>query len=214
MEVVISLNDNKLTRYLESGSRFQHYVYLGQREKDISQRLQQLGAEELKVFEYDDTYKDRFLRAYIDLIGKLGQRYNSIYWWATHTAAKNPYETVASFDNLFIHYHIVRKIEELKDGTLLIINPPPVLYSSIAKYCARRSVKLRVLAKPFQTTIHQLKELLGYSKYVTYVLQIWRRIYISKRHLKKRLLDEVNQKESYCVLRTWFYERAINDHGE
>jgi len=35
--------------------------------------------------------KDKFMQDYIDLIGKLSNKYNSIYWWATTISSKNPF---------------------------------------------------------------------------------------------------------------------------
>lgn len=35
--------------------------------------------------------KDKFMHDYIDMIGKLSNKYNSIYWWATTISSKNPF---------------------------------------------------------------------------------------------------------------------------
>ncbi len=214
MEIIISLNDEKLKHYLEKYAEGYHYIYLGERRDDISQLLKEHASKEIKIYDCDDSAKDRFLRAYIDLIGKLGQKYNSIYWWATHTAAKNPYGTGASFDNLFIYYNIIRNIDEFRDDNILIINPPPAVCSSVVQYCAKRAIKLQALAKPFHTALNRIRDLLGYGMYLVFIIQMWRKIYISNRYLKKRFLDEVNRNESYYALRSWFYERSISDDGK
>ncbi len=214
MEVVLSLDDRKLKHYLENCTKNYHYIYLGERKEDISQLLKEDTFNEIKIDDGDDSSKDRFLKSYIDLVGKLGQKYSSIYWWATHTAAKNPYGTKASFDNLFIYYSIIRNIEESRNNNILIINPPPAICDSIAKYCVNSALNLKILSRPLHNVFSRVKDTLGYGMYIVFVIQMWRKIYISNRYLKKKFLDKVNRNESYYVLRTWFYERSIGGDGK
>ena len=146
MEVIISLDNRKLKRHLENCTKDYHYIYWGERKEDISQLLNQHTFKEINIDGSDDSAKDRLLESYIDLVGKLGQKYNSIYWWATDTAAKNPYGTKTCFDNLFIYYKIIRNIEEFRNRFRIFASSVEILSitvrcirgSGLAPYCLRR----------------------------------------------------------------------------
>ena len=70
MAVIISLDNKKLRHYLENCIKKYYYVYLGERREDISQLLNEHAFKEIKIDDYDGSFKDRFLQLYIDLIGK------------------------------------------------------------------------------------------------------------------------------------------------
>jgi hypothetical protein len=147
MKVVISLNEKKLKRYLKECKVYCQYISLGEIKDDISQLLDKKKFTEIQIDDYEGVFKDKFVEDYIDLIGRLGIKYNSINWWITGTSAKNQFAS-KFFENLFTFYVTVAKLNELEkdlETHILIINPPLEIVSSIEKYCHTKSIGLKVL---------------------------------------------------------------------
>jgi hypothetical protein len=216
VKVVISLNDRKLKHYLKECRDDCQYIPLGEKKEDISQLLDKKHFKEIKTDDYDDMFKDKFVEDYIDLIGQLGLKYNSIYWWVTGTSAKNQFAS-KFFENLFIFYVTVDKLIELerdRKTDILIINPPLEIVSSIEKYCHANSINLKILFSPVKNVFEVAKrKLTSYLVILFFIYQTWRKIYLSNKYLKKNLSKVQRNKEHY-VLRTWLYSKSINENKE
>jgi len=213
MEVIVSTDNKKLKRYLGNTHQKHHFIYLGEREEGVNRSLGDNAFTEIDILSDDDSAKDGFLRAYIDLIGQLSRKNNSIYWWASYTAAKNPYGTKACFDNVFVYHHIIRNIEESPGDSILIINPPPAIVDPIVRYCAGNAIGFRRLAKSLPGVWGRIKDFLGRGMYLVFIVQMWRKIYIARKYLKRRFLEKIDRNQGYYVLRPWFYDRSITEDG-
>lgn len=214
MEVIVSLDDKRLQHYLKGCSKNYHYIYVGERNEDISRLLNEHAFKEIKIDGYDDSAKDRFLQSYIDLIGKLGQEYNSIYWWATFTASKNRFASRLSH-NLYLFHSLINAFTRNSEKDILVINPPKEIGASIKKYCLANSIDLKVLSSPSHNTLEIVK---GIPKRILnvmlFILSSWRKTYISNKYLKKKFTKEVDRESKYYVLRSWFYSNSINENNE
>lgn len=215
MEVVVSRDDKKLQHYLKGCLKELYYLYLGEKKEDISQLLDRHNFKEIKMDDYyDDSSKDRFLQSYIDLIGKLGLKYNSIYWWATFTASKNRFISKL-FPHLFLFCSLINTLKGNSDENILVINPPKEICGSIRKYCRANSTEFKLLYKPLSSTSETLKHIIGQQISTLFFLRdSWQKIHTSNKYLKKKIANKVQREGKYYVLRSWFYSSSINEDNE
>ncbi len=214
MRVIISLDNKKLGHFLENCPEDYHYIYLGERNEKINRLLKEHTFTELKVDDYDDSSKDSFLKSYIDLIGKLGLKYNSIYWWVTFTSAKNPFMSKL-LPNLFVFYSLVNRLKKNPGGNVLVINPPIGICSSIAKYCLVNSIELKILSTPLYRLTEVIKQIIisGISE-IFFIYQTWKKIHISNKYLRNKFVSQDKQEGKYYVLRSWLYARSFDESNK
>jgi len=214
MEVIVSLDDKKLRRYLKSCPKQYHYVYPGDKTGDIDQWLNEYALSEIKLDNYDESFKESFLQAYVDLIGRLGRQYNSIYWWVTFTASKNRFVSRLS-QNLFLFYSLTSALKQNPDKNTVLINPPEEICGSIKQYCLEHSIDFRMLHNSTDSVLESLKhaaELILNT--MLFIFDSWRKISLARRHLDKKFAREVPPAIKYYVIRSWFYESSINQNHE
>src|SRR3990170_4510079 len=150
MQVIISENLKKLNHFLKKQTGT-YYIYPGEKNKIVCQLLDKFNAREIIVDNYGASFNEEFVSSYLDLIGKLGLRYNSVCWWATFTSSKNRFVS-RLLPNLFLFYSIIKILKENQGKDILIINPPHALISSIRKFCTAKSINLQILSSPADKT--------------------------------------------------------------
>lgn len=214
MEVVISLDDKRLKHYLGNCSENYEYMYLGERKENISQILNEHSFKEISVNDLAPPLKERLLKSYNDLIGKLGLKYNSIYWWATFTSAKNLL-TSKLLSNLSPFYLVANRLREKPERNVLVINPSAETCSSIANYCLMNSVELKILSHPLHGLARVMRQILiGGITQVLFIYEIWQKIHISNKYLGNKLVSQDKQKGKYYVLRSWLYARSFDENNK
>lgn len=213
MRIIVSLDDKKLQRYLSRCREKCSYVYLGERNEGISHSLRQNAFEEISLDDYDDLTREKFLRDYIDLIGKLGRKHNSIYWWATYTASKNRFASSLS-NHLSMFLSVVNLLRGDSQGVFLIINPPKEIVSSLKIYCRENSIDFELLHSPMGNIGAELKaicwQMLGIGHFV---YQTWRNTHLAKRYLGKRVTERIQGMDECYVLRSILYSSSIDENG-
>lgn len=214
MRVIISENNKKLKKYLESHRKI-HYIYFGEKEDEIVDFLDKCGGKEILMGNYkDNSFKNKFVRSYLDLVGELGAKYNSIYWWITFTSSKNKFMS-RLLPNLLSFLSIIEILREEREEDILIINPPKSIINSISKYCLRNSIYLEKFPNYLSDTVEVSKGFLSrHFNLLVFIFKTWGKIYISNKLFKHRFACEVNKTERYYVLRSWFYERSLNANNE
>lgn len=214
MKITVSLSNRKLQHYLEKCGEACSYIYLGEREADISHSLDLHHFEEITLNTYDDSSREQFLQSYIDLMGKLGAEHDSIYWWSTFTASKNRFASRLCF-NLFLFSSVISKLRTDPKHDLLIINPPKEICSSLKQYCAANSIGFKLLHNRLSCIIDIPKY---YGKQMVSnafsTVRLWRNMHIAKKYFKKRFTIEVRTKNKCYVLRSWFYSNSITAKNE
>lgn len=216
--VIIFNNSDRLRGFLmnlgdiskEEGA----YIYLGSnRDNSLTELLEEKGFIEYKKRYYDSTYKDRFFRNYIDLIGKIGQRYNSVYWWATITASKN------RFTNTIIPLlHQLNIIEDLVEHMpykkLIIINPPEALTRAIKKLLKNKGIEW-VTFETKRTVLHRyvISNLRFLARAFLFVLRMGYKRYYSRKILGKVFESKINKGIPYYVIKTFIYNKSFDDKG-
>lgn len=213
MEIIISLNDVGLKRFLNSCRQDFHYIYLGGKNYDIEKLLKNRGFKSVDLNFLDEKQKNDFVKSYIDLVGKLGQQHNCLSWWATGTSAKNQFGSKL-FENLYLLHIILGIIKQDKIDNLVIINLPPILYNSLISYCDKNKIKYKVLKRGILSSLEKIKSAANYtSNLLFFILLTWKQIYIAKRAFKNKFKKEVEKKENYYVIRTWFYPGTLENKG-
>jgi len=214
MKVVISLDNRKLKHYLKNCTDCQ-YISFAEKKEELNHLLNRPFFKEIKIFERAELFKERFAADYTDLVAQVGMKYDTVYWWVTGTSAKNQFAS-KFFENLFIFFVIVDELERLKkqNTTLLVIEPPREIVSSISKHCKRNSIDVEVFSNLMGNFSGMIKgKLTRYLITIFFLSQIWWRISISRKYLKKNL-DRIQRNEQYYILRSWFYLRSIKENGE
>lgn len=214
MRVIISLDNKKLGHFLENCSEDYHYIYLGERNEELSQLLNERALKEVEINGYDPSFKDRFLKSYIDLIGKLGLKYNSIYWWATFTASKNRFISKLS-PNLSLFYSLIHTLKENSEKDILLINPPQEICGSVKKYCLANSINYRMLSNSLYSVLEFLRNVGQQivSRFY-FICDSWQKIHIAHKYLGEKFAREVRRESKYYVLRSWFYSSSIDENNE
>ena len=134
LKIIISLSNKKLKKYLLShpAESFK-YIYADEdRDIDFVKFLHKREYSEIGEINYDNQFRENFCKEYIDLIGELGARYNSIYWWVTFVSSKNRFASKL-VNSLFLLYSTADKIKKYKDG-ILIIDKDHMIFAALKKY--------------------------------------------------------------------------------
>jgi hypothetical protein len=211
MQVIISRNECELKKILSTYKNFD-YVYFGDKQQSISEALTSTGSREITLGTYDDdSFKDKYIKEYINLIGQLGKKYNSLVWWATFTAAKNKFVS-RLLPNLFIFSSIARILEQQMSDVFVIMNPPEEIIPSIEKYCRKHTIEFAVPLddkKGLTCRIHDLFQ--EVTCQLMFIIRIWGKILLSRIFFSNRLRRELRQETGYYVLRSPFYERTISN---
>ena len=210
MRIVISLDNKKLERFLKKRPLSYRFIYLADRNNDVIHLLNEAFVTEIKLSDHDQALKDKIIQPYVELIGKLGLKYNSIYWWRNYTSSKN---LVVSklLSNLFIFYALVKRLEENPALDLLIINPPLGICDSLARYCKANSIELKVLSSRLDNLGRAIRRfMITTLSGIFFVYQTWRKIRISNKYLKNKIVNLDRTKGKYYVLRSWVYATSFD----
>jgi hypothetical protein len=211
VQVIISKNERELGKILEKFKK-PYYVYFGEKDPSAVALLALCDAREVSIDTLqDDLFKQEFVKEYVNLIGKLGKRYDSLVWWATFTAAKNKFVS-RLLPDLFVFSSIARILDQQPSEVLVIINPPEEIISSIEKYCRKHAIGFVDTQDDKKGLVHRLHDFCQALTYpLMFIIRIWGKILLSKIFFSKRMYRELRQETGYYVLRSPFYERTISN---
>ncbi|MFQ5686445.1 MAG: hypothetical protein ACE5GV_07270 [Candidatus Scalindua sp.] len=200
-------------RFIKKAGKKYDYVYYGLRDSKIVELLREGSFEEVKVADYTEEFKEEFFQAYIDLVGRIGERLNSIYWWASFTASKNRFMSKL-LPNLLDYYTICNKIRGNPSKDILLISPPRSIIHAIRQFCIENSIELKSLDYPITDYFLKIKDgIVHIREIINFILKNWVKI-IMVRILFRKCLPEVCNKESLYVLRTWVYKSSIGSDNK
>lgn len=211
MEITIALDEGRLKNFLNSCTVSYHYFYYGTRKKEIEALLRKPDFRNIGHSYFDDKQKNKFAESYTDLIGTLGQKYNSVFWWATNTSAKNQFGSKV-FENLYLYYLLVSFIKQNKYGNLLIINLPQNMSGFLVEYLKENGIRYQLLGRPsfpFWGSLKKFRSSL--ASYCIFVALTIRNIHVAHKYLKKKLDSHLEEKGNYYVIRTWFYQDTLKN---
>lgn len=212
IEVIISLNNTKLEHFLSFNIQPFSHIYFPERDKELLSLLKSRSIQEIELERIDDDQKNELAEGYVELVGGLGKKYNSVYWWANFLSSKNKFVS-RLFPNLFLFYSLINTLKNNKGKNIFIINPPVEILSSLILYCRANDFSARVFPYRKNNFIHRFKNL---PKIVLYPLLFlyshWKTIYLSKKYLKDKFNALFQPDGKYYVLRSWFYPGSMDDN--
>ncbi len=209
MGIVISLNDAKLRDFLDSRPGSYHYVYSGKDRKQIDEFSANNALKRIDLADLNGEEKDRFRQAYVDLVGELGRKHDSLSWWATNTSAKNQFGSKL-FENLYLYYFLIRLIRLGETENLLIINPPGNVYRSLAEYLRTNKLRHKLLGSPSPLAWNGAKSLARYCiAAFLFMTRTLANIHTARKYMSGRLSRELDESGSYPVIRTWFFGHTL-----
>jgi hypothetical protein len=208
MVVVASSCGVRLRRFIKRSGKRHDYIYYGVKDSKIVELLKESSSEEVKNPNYQEGFRERFFQAYIDLIGNIGERLNSVYWWASFTASKNRFMSKL-LPNLLDYYTICNKIVKNPSKNILLISPPQSIIPALRQYCIDNSIELKSLDSTITDYLLRIKEeVVHFQGIVKFILKNWTKIIMVRGLLKDRFQNDC-KKEKLYVLRTWVYESSI-----
>jgi hypothetical protein len=213
MDVIIARNKSEIKDVLDSYTNLD-FLYIGERKADLTSLLASGGAREISLEPVqDEQFKSEYVKNYVDLIGTLGKRYNSLTWWATFVASKNKFISQL-LPNIFLLVSILRLLKQRENLNLLIISPPEEILPSLEQYCCEHSIgfinKTSLLTSILQTINNVIYRVVNP---VRFILRIWIKIIVSKWYFSSRVREKIKPDFGFYVLRSWFYERSITEKG-
>jgi len=140
---------------------------------------------------FNDLSKDSFCREYIDLIGKLGAKQNSIYWWGTFVSSKNRFSSNLA-NNLSLLYPGQETAKRCDNNNAVCVKPGSNLNNSVS------------MVSIFTKTLISA---------VLFAVRTWKKIYISRKNLKETLRARIKNK-SYYVIKTFVYNSSFSENGD
>src|SRR3989304_3617636 len=118
--VIIAANLKSLKDYFKPSKVECCYIYFGTRDSAVEKLLKENLCEEIKISDYPESLREELFQSYIDLIGQIGSGLNSIYWWASFTAAKNRFSSNL-FPTLVNYYMVCSRLKENPQRGILLI---------------------------------------------------------------------------------------------
>ena len=214
-ERMACLDERRLKRFLEGCTKKYDYIYLGEKKENLTKLLNEHNFAEIDVCRHDAEFRKKFIQLYLDLIGKLDLKYDSFYWWATHTAAKNQFGSKA-LEHLFIFFIISNRLRDQRGKGIVVFNAPREMHSALREMRDTAPFDLEIIYSRLRSLYLFLVEFpLHILGALLFVYECWKRKYVCRKYLKRRIDRQLGRtKGSYYILRSFFYSKSINEKGE
>jgi hypothetical protein len=213
MDVIIARNEREIKKILDKYKKID-FLYIGEKHAAIISLLASGSAREVSLEPVqDDLFRKEYVKNYIDLIGTLGKRYNSLIWWATFVSSKNKFISQL-LPGIFLLVSIFRFLEQRGKRDLLIINPPEAILPSLERYCREHSIGFVYPVSIFTSILPSLNDIFSrIANPIRFLFRIWGKIIVSKWYFSRRAREKIKPDCRYYVLRSWFYDRSITENG-
>jgi hypothetical protein len=209
-KIIVSSNSHELKSFLKDNNEKFDYIILNKEFMGCHDLLNKTGCQQINIENLGSESKDKFMQDYIDLIGKLSNKYNSIYWWATTISSKNPFISEL-YPNTFYYCHIIRYIEDYPDNNIIILSKNHIINENIEKYCIKYSINYAYLGKKRNILQEFLNITINFgANVILYLYQTWKKKYLIHKYLDVKIKTELKPQEKYYVLRSWFYDKSIS----
>ena len=214
--VIIATNLKSLKNYLKTSPVKYNFINLGQNNSSIEKFLKENSHKKIEINTYSESFKEKFFKSYIDMIGHLGTKLNSIYWWASFTASKNRFISQL-LPSLFIYCSVCRAIMEHKTKNIILISPPIQIIQTLRRFCIENSIEFKMPGYSIFRFHKRLRKSMEHLMRIVYfIANNWSRIYIARKYFKRRHQKDnsANGFGKHYVLRTWVYSSSINDNNK
>jgi len=215
--VIIVNGERHLKSYLRhkpaSGTGEGKYICFGEVNPKLISLLEEKKFKRSESFDMSEVHRERFIKEYIEVVGKAGKDLNAKAWWATDIASKNRFKS-----NLAYLLQQFLEIAEVLKGqdydSLLIINFSWVMVPSlkeIAKESNMTVICKGIFIKKWKEIFFcRLKQFIGVFYHI--VRSYWRRCY-SRRELGKTIKANISKTKAYYVIRTFIYPSSFGKDG-
>lgn len=212
--VIISMQDTVLSRAFKRlpVSRCRH-LDLGDQPSRLASQLAQAGAGPVAPTLQGQEFADHFTRAYVDFIGRIGIRHNTLDWWVTFAASKNRITSRLSH-NLLRLLRVEESLARLApEHILLILNPPEEVCVTLKRSLRARGIRVRTLGRGMGWCADHAKAVL--VPVLAAVVAAWR---ISRRKWWLRrpaaeLMRRLQAVQPAYVVKTFLYDHSLNAAG-
>jgi len=209
-KIIIFRNKASLEKYHNSKSLSKYSYIYNESQKDIEQLLDKFCKNRIFLSNYKEKFGKFFFKEYIDFIGKLSQKYNSLYWWASSIPEKNTF--ISKLHKKIYYCYIISKIILNENiDYLLIYGENNETNRVIINFCNQKRILLE--DNYIETNIANNKSIiipnrLKLRKYIEKIRDFLRiQIKNYKKNSKKNKFL-ISKDNSYYVIRTWFDQRT------
>ncbi len=189
------------------------YIFFGEKDPESIRLLQKTNFQEIVYPPWDEPYRYRFLREYIDLVGSLGEEYHSKRWWATDIASKNRFTSRLPF---LLHQFltIVEEIHGKKFEHLIVLNPSWVILDSLRKVLEGDQLKYVCIGN-FRAKWKEIGRswLRRFSAVFYNTLRASFRKYYTQKKLKQRIRESRSYNKPFYVVKTFIYDHSFSKNA-
>ena len=207
MGVLVTNNFTNL-KSLKKHNRNYAYVCFEELDTHKKRLLGKYSCDKIETRDYSEGFKEEFSMAYMDLLGHLGAKLNSIYWWASFTASKNRFMSKL-LPNLLDYYAVCNTIKNNSAKSILLISPPRSIIHAIKQFCIQNSIDFKNLNYSIDYCNRIKGSIIHFLKMMSFMLKNWMKIFLVRRIFKNHL-DNLYEKEKFYVLNTGIYPSSIS----
>jgi len=212
MGVFVTNNIARL-KCLKKGNVNYTYICFEELDTENKRLLDKFSYDKIDTRGYSESFKEEFAMAYIDLLGHLGAKLNSVYWWASFTASKNRFMSKL-LPNLLDYYTVCNTIKNNPAKSILLISPPRQITQALKQYCVQNSIEFKNLDYSIDYCIRIKRGITHFLKMMSFILKNWIKIFLVRRLCKNHLDNIINEKEKYYVLNTGIYPSSISEENK
>lgn len=213
--VATNCHPSELDRILDkhAGSGICKYVDLGVHDRNLTDLLEDRGFEPIPAGDYEETYRARFIREYIRIIGLLGKELNSLAWWATDISSKNRFSSNISF---LLHRFLsaVEAADRDDYDHLVILNPSWAIVDTLKNVFEKRKRDVRFC----ENAGRRYKSIaIGIFKRIIFNFVGAAKAAVQRHYAKRKLrLEKIipSSAEDVYVFKTFIYEHSFTKDGD
>ena len=153
---------------------------------------------------------DKLSNDYINFVGDLNKKYNSIIWWTCSIGSRNQYVSNL-YKNICYYIEIIERIKHFNKDIFYVMIDNKFLIKQLKMYCKQNKIEYIILnniklnIKFFFTYLYLLVlNFITTSKKIKYK-------YLTEKNLGKQIRKRLKNKE-YYILRTGIDKRSFNNN--
>ena len=203
-KVIISSSYSNLEKYLKDDTQKYYYIPIDYVPAGIEIFFELKGYEKADISMAMEGIDYR--KEYIDFIGNLNARYNSIYWLANSISYKGTF-VFDLYAQLYNYYCVVSFIKKYP-GNYVIISSNFILNKCLKRYCEGNKFDCRLL--DLQNKKNRLVHLRRYClSNLCFLLDGWMRKVLVFAYLRKNFKIIIDNKKTYYVIKSWADSRSF-----
>ena len=185
------------------------YIAFGEVSEEIKHKIMEKGFVRFENTSRDDAFKSKFMREYLDLIGRMGKENDKLEWWATDIASKNRFTSF--LPHLLQQFMtVIEAMENEKYDELVILSPAYSIILSLKKAIEGKGM----LYKCMDYTLKKyLQSISGFFHALGDIVFNGMRTYLRSLYARIKINVPVKN-ESYNIIKTFIYDSSFSSNGE